>query len=332
LIFSWLIENRKKVKKILFSIPKKRRLVIISVLTAIFLVVLSYLFYRFGVSSTHFQFQSFEGNWLELFFSTESPRQWFFNSDYPTFLIVAIFILGILAYYKKAFYFSTLLSFVLLLIFYCFFFDKYFAVRYAFPVQLLFIVLFSHSLYILICNFKQNKIYITVLILFTASIFNPYYSIQSVVNEKDGQKDPKSQLIYRDTYALMDFLNEHNFSSDKILVTHNKGIFSFFYNYPFLDNQSMKKWDCIDYKFKNEGKLMYDYNKTCQLKSMEDLKKAVKKFDSGWIIIDKDNNRHWKSLIDNKDITINGIEIDYVGSTPTYRGYDVYKWSKNNKT
>ena len=64
------------------------------------------------------------------------------------------------------------------------------------------------------------------------------------------------------------------------------------------------------------------------------INEIIKKYETGWIVVDKDRNRNWnKKGFPLKNYTVEDMWVEYIGSTSGYRGFDIYRWkSLQNKS
>lgn len=280
---------------------------------------------RFIFGNVHFKLHGFTEEWLEVFFSTSSPHQWFFNSVYSSSILVIVFIWGIINGFRKKFIFISSAVFIGMILIYSFFLNILVAPRYIFPLLIFVIIIFSYSIRLILRTVKPQNIYQNIILYaFLLSFFNPLTTILFIKNEKDGEVAKQQGLIHRDTSQLIDFLDSNGFINDDVVISPNKALFIYYYDYPFV--QKPEDWPYIDYKYNKNGSLFSDYGKVIQKTDKDSILNYIKEFESGWIVIDKDRNRNWDEILDTSDFKVGDTHVEYLGDVGKSRGYDVYRW------
>ncbi|AKB24327.1 hypothetical protein MSMTP_0858 [Methanosarcina sp. MTP4] len=316
----------------------------------------------------------------ELFFSANflshgSYLQWFSGMNVPNSVIILLFILPIATYYKNKYFLASFFVFSIIYITFTFLIERYYQPRYVFYAFPFYIIIYACSIHTLIATrsiFKKlsrNLIVYNFLILMVLMyIFSPVNAFAGLINEKNGQTDPKADMTHRDVSELMDFLEKNNFSEKDILITSNPLIFQYYYSYTYVDESSASKWPLKRFDYKN-NKFVYDYgsiyhyyyeaaqlsdpqaaylykpmDKIFNLDENERMNQIIMKYDSGWIVIDKDRNRYWNDKgFPLSDYVIKNKEVKYLGCVPEWnykmlekyqsipevrRGFDIYRWQK----
>lgn len=260
---------------------------------------------------------------------------WFSGSIFSSLFIIFLFILPLSKFYRNKYFISFYLSFGLILISFIFLVDRYFAPRYIFYNYIFYIFIFACSIYLLInltkifpSNF-QKILYFIPLVIILFSFFSPLTALNSVLDEKNGQIDKKTDLIHRDTDELFNLIEDNNFKTEDILISANYDLFAYYYDYEFIDNPEI--YPLQTFAYDNEGKLLYDYTKIYNYAykredRSKNLDEIIRNSQTGWIIIDRDRNQNWnQELALNNQIRADKLVV-YLGSTSGLRGFDVYKW------
>ena len=255
--------------------------------------------------------------------------QCFSGSNFPKLFVVSLFILPLLFFYKNKYFISALLVFLTIYIIFVYFIDRYYAPRYVYYAFPFYFIVYACAAYVL---FHMKKIfsnnsftYILLISLILLSFFNPFTVVNGLISEKNGVPEPNGGLVHRDTFELMDYLKICNFSEKDVLITANGGVFRYYYNYTFTDDE----WepDFVDYQYQaKNNKLLYDYAKIYPFKTPRKTYEVVKKYDKGWIIIDKDRNGRWQEGLPKKSHIVENKKIIFLKAIGGHRGYDVYRW------
>ena len=265
-----------------------------------------------------------------------STPQWFSESKFSKSFAICLFVLPLLFFFKNKQYIGHLLSFSAIFITFLYFIDWYFAPRYIYYAFPFYITMYACSFYILLTfgklfNKGKSIIYGLLITIVLISFFNPIVVINCLQNEKNGIADKKTIMIHRDTDQLRQYLKENNFSDKDVLITPNAGIFLYYYNIPFLKNESDLPYNKYKYS-KTSKKFLYDYGYQVAPTNAVQVRSIVNKFDMGWIVIDKDRNRHWKKCLPLENIDVENQTVEYLGAVGGYRGFDIYRWNTSEQT
>lgn len=300
-----------------------------------------------------------ESKYENMFFNPDfSPNvgvylQWFSGSSFSKLFASLLFILPIFFYYKNKHFVSSLLSFLTIYIAFVYFIDRYFASRYVYYAFPFYIIIYACSIYVLL-NFKKiladnSKIYLVLIVVILAAFFNPITSINGIMDSNNGVPEPNGGFVHYDIPELIKYLDENNFTEEETLITANPMIFQYYYNYSFVTNSSewpLKRFDYKDSKFVYDYGTLYHYyysaahlqkptaaylrecnDQVCNLDENKRMNEIIKKYEIGWIVVDKDRNRNWnKRGFPLKNYTVEDTWVEYIGSTSGYRGFDIYRW------
>lgn len=303
------------------------------------------IFSLFGTSYIYFTMTLFHNNeninygYLNLFFNPDttstflSASQWFSSLNIHPLILIAIFILPLIVYYKDIFlinYFLIFLSINLTLIF---FVNRYFGSIYSYyslPFYILILSL-SISLIILVINtiFLSIK-WKTLLFLIILIIFNPFTAINNNLTQRNGQLD-KNVYNYRyDIHSVLSLLNENNFSTKDVVITSFLPIaFSFYYsNYTFIKNETESEY--ITYTYRDD-KIMYDYPKNVFPYDYDKKTRLVDGKNTMLKII-SDNPKGW--IITRKSLNVDFLKesnstIKKVGEVKDIKGHNIFVWQTN---
>lgn len=280
--------------------------------------------------------------------------QWFSGLNFTKFFAVFIFIFPLLFLYKNKYFISCLLAFFSIFLPFLYIINQYFAPRYVYNSLIFYIIVFSCSIFSL---YKLNElftkqlkwIYIILISIILISFFNPITAVIGLINEKNGEIDSKTEFYHDDIAGLFELLNNKNFSEKEILVTANDGILQYYYNYSFINNEI--EWPLKRFDYKGD-ELVYDYGNfyhydysaansqkpnlaylyeckdlVCEIDENELINKIIQKYETGYIVIDKDRNQHWnKRGFPLENYTNGNRFVEYKGNTPEYRGFELYQW------
>ena len=271
-----------------------------------------------------------------------SPH-WFSESPFSGTFVVFLIIFSVIFFYKNRYFISYFLVFLSIFIVFSYFVDRYFAPRYIYYIFPFYIVILASSIFALINMRKQfgkmSYIYLFTIAVILISFFSPLPALNGLLDEQNGTTDPKTELIHRDAFALMDYLKENNFSEKDVLICSTPGIFNYYYDYASITDPDKYPLRRFDYK---KGNLLYDdygtfykYYYSYPPDEMDRMNKIIQKYDSGWIIIDIDRNRNWNEKgfpLNNYSVgDRNIIYLGEVGECRSFyicRGFDVYRWMK----
>jgi hypothetical protein len=257
--------------------------------------------------------------------------QWFSNSNFTKFFAITFFIMSILLFYRNKYYISIFLSFLAIYLTFLYMIDRYFAPRYIYYSIIFYIVIYSCSIFSIlrlhqVFNKRLKLIYILLISIIIISFFSPVTVVNGLINEEKGSINPNSEMGHRDIEQLFEFLNRTNFDEKDKLITTNPGIFLYNYNLSFLKNESDLPINQYEYN-KKTNNFIYDYGYQLFPENQTHVYSIVENYENGWIIMDKDRNRHWSKILPLKDIKSDKVNIKYLGEVGGYRGFDVYNWS-----
>jgi hypothetical protein len=283
---------------------------------------------------------------------------WFSESAFSGTFVVFLIIFSVIFFYKNRYFISYFLVFLSICIGFSYFVNRYFAPRYIYYIFPFYIVILASSIFALI-NMrklfgKKSYIYLFTIAVIFISFFSPLTALNGLLDEQNGTTDPKTELIHRDVFALMDYLKEGDFSEKDVLICSTPGIFNYYYNYTFITDPDKYPLRRVDYK---NGNLRLDYgtfyqyyydykkhaylrpctDKVCEVDEMDRMNKIIQKYDSGWIIIDIDRNRNWNEKgfpLNNYSVgDRNIIYLGEVGECRSFyicRGFDIYRWMRSS--
>jgi hypothetical protein len=300
-----------------------------------------------------------ESKYEDMFFNPNfSPNagvhlQWFSGSNFSKLFASLLFIFPIFFFYKNKYFVSSLLSFLMIYIAFVYFIDRYYSPRYVYYAFPFYIIIYSCSIYVLLISKKifadKSNIYLFTIVVILTVFFNPITSINGIMSAKEGVPEPNGGFVHYNISELMNYLDKNNFTEEETLITANPGVFLYYYNYSFITNYSTWSLKRFDYK---DGKFVYDYgslyhyyyiaaklqkpatvylyeckDSVFNLDENERMNVSINKYETGWIVIDKDRNRNWnKRGFPLKNYTVENRWVKYVGNTSGYRGFDIYRW------
>lgn len=283
--------------------------------------------------------------------------QWFSGSNFTKQFAIFLFAIPILFTYKNKQIISNYLAFLIIFIAFTYVIDRYFAPRYIYYAIPFYITIYACSISIILklsglFNNKSKFIYLLLVSVLLFSFFNPITAVYGLIEEKNGEMNQKTNFVHRDIDELFKFLNANNFSEDDVLISANSNIFMYYYNYDFVKDTS--DWPLKRFDYKKDGEdltseFIYDYgsiyhyyysisyqhkckDKVCDMDEMERMSKIIGRYDSGWIVVDKDRNRHWNEGFPLSNFSVDNINVVYLGETKGYRGFDIYRWMEVAET
>lgn len=218
-------------------------------------------------------------DFVKVFFSAEAPpMHWWYWIWFEYLAIILLIISLIFAYkHKNKFYFLYFNVFVLGVIFYTFFFARYFEPKYIFYLLPFFIILISMSIYssfafikIFFESYKKYSLYATFSIVFII-IFNPVNVFYAVVDNTHWQQITTWNYHYQ-LENLKKFLDKKDFSWDEIFV-----------------NTAFNWFLKLEYWMSVEQMIYYPLDNP---KRFEKLEKIIKENKKWYLILDY--HRNWK--------------------------------------
>ncbi|MCD4844940.1 MAG: hypothetical protein K8R25_10680 [Methanosarcinales archaeon] len=187
------------------------------------------------------------------------------------------------------------------------------------------------------------------------SFFSPFTVIHGILSEEQGMLDQKSGMTHTNIVELSEYLEKNNFSEKDTLISANSYIFTYYYNYSFINNTvewPLKRFDYFgDKMYHDYGTLYHYYYKAanlqnpavsyvhkgkdyvCELDENERINRIILKYETGWIIIDKNRNRYLNERgFPLENFIVGDRIVEYTGNTSGYRSFDIYRWKiKHNK-
>lgn len=258
----------------------------------------------------------FKENFLNLFFESslsyeQSASQWFLYSGLPLVVLLPLFALPLLFYYKKKNFLVYFFCFWVLIISLTVFLqliDRNLYARYAYYALPFYILVFASSIVVLVKSAnlftgKKKLVYSCLVLVFLIFVFNPLTAVTTLVGEENGGVDIKTGLRHDRTFELLEFLDERNFSEiefgeDRVLLTRNSMVFYYYYN--------LTEEECIS--------LDNDYTR-------EDIFNYTMEYEEGWFISDNLRNK-----LPEKNQTVGNKTLVYAGGVEGEYGFDVYRW------
>lgn len=341
-------ENKRK------CIYNRKTYLIVAIILILIPVFIYYFDWIINISEINKQFRYVKLFFFPEFFSYDNVTlQWFSGFNFSILFTISFFILPLFFFNKNRYFVSYLLIFSIILITFTFFIDRYFAVRYVYYACPFFIIVFSCAAYVLLYVNKifNNKsyIYLFLVSILLLSFFSPFTVINGLVSEEQGKRDPKTGLVHRNNFELSEYLEKHNFSETEALISANSYIFTYYYDYDFVENESewpLKRFIYKSEKMNNDYGTLYHYffkaadsqdpsvvyKTNCrdcvyELDENERINRIIQKYETGWIIIDHDRNIHWnKNGLPLKNFSVGDRMVEYMGNTSGYWGFNVYRW------
>lgn len=300
--------------KTILAMVKRNKVLFFSSLGATLLILLA-LFWL-GINSDQLSFIDIkmDKRWINAVINTRSiPIQ---TSDVIKYKHIIYLLLSLGTSYalfnKRKKYFLHSFIFIIILIFFMYFFDRYFRPRYIFYSLPFFIILISTSIYAVFICIRQffsakifQKIALLISILFFLGISNFENTIYPAISSKHGYVFPTYEYHDRILEAS-NFLTEILTEDDVIITTMSTA-------FQFVLNLDSTRFDSYNYKDKDRFKKV---------------KEILNIQSQGFLVLDTRRNGKWASgypksgtfLIGNKEV----IMIKKINS------FNIYRWENLN--
>jgi hypothetical protein len=210
-------------KKLIQVIKKSRKALVITLITALLIVITGLLVLH---KSNHVFINQLSIRWVDFYFANSSTvMQWWYNSN---FIYISYFFLGLGLIYAlikgNRWYFLLLFVFVSFLIFFIVFFDRYMRPRYIYHAFPFFVVIVASGVYSLISFVKMyfkkymKVIYLTFLSLFLFFSFDFRNTLYTITSDTHGYVKMTNEYHDKVQYTI-DFLETEIQDSDVFIST-----------------------------------------------------------------------------------------------------------------
>ncbi|GEM_PF-2780516 len=320
-----VFRKRGEIIKKIKSIHSKKQIVRIVLFLVLSISITWGVFKEIILNNEHFRFHNFNVSWFNVFFQPASGKQLFYQGIFPLYALLLLFFISLVRTKKSFLKLIITISFWLLLVFFTLFFDRYNDARYIFTIQLFFTILFSISIFMFFSIFQKNIITKIILIFFLLSVFSPISTTKSLINEKNGQKNKKQDLIHRDTFLLMKKLENLGFEPGRTAMVSPNYLFTYFYDFSF-DNKKGSGKDV------GTGGLYELF--PCDKSFEKKITKIISQNKTGFFVTDKNRNYHWApqeirgktGCVPTEDTKFGNYELQYLTDVGEMRGFSIFKW------
>ncbi|MDD4381947.1 MAG: glycosyltransferase family 39 protein [Candidatus Dojkabacteria bacterium] len=333
----------------------------------ILLIGVSFVGYKILIeSSWFFSGLNIEKKYIYLFFypgyNVEgSFPNWYLNINfdllkYPIFIIFGY---PLIRENKKTYHIIThYLLFIILVLPFLLFTDRYFAARYVYTAYPFFILIISTGIYLIskdIVNLLKRVhipkfVSLIIISIFFLFFFSPYNAISSAVNQKNDQIDTRTGFTHYEERKLIQRLYELGYEGDDVVITTLPNVIIFNTNREFLKNMEQENENRRMDGTKKQGEkyYVYDYAKNvfhyhyggfgynysclddiCTKNEKQRVAQLIDSYEKGWLILDYNRNELW--TIEGYPLrdfqTANSI-VDYIGKVGNTIPLYIYKWDK----
>lgn len=325
LFLDLLFKNKKIIYKKFSNLEKNKKIISIAVASIMTISLLTYLYWKLALSNMHFKPHSFTNAWINKFLSPTSAIQWFYESFYNIFFIIAFLSIGAIKGFKNVFYRTSFFVFVFMMLFYTFFFNRYDDSRYAFQLQLFLIFLFSFSIYLIFSTRKNNISKFFIILIFVVMTFGPFSAIKLLKNEKNGEKNKIQELVHNETFLLLNELKNLGFIPKKTPLVSPNFLFLYYYDYNFSNSPTLTRE-------KSSNNLFELF--PCDKDFGEKIIKIMTENNFGFFVTDKNINYNWApeelrgetGCMPTENTKFGNYELKYIKDIGGIRGFNIYKW------